>query len=305
MLRHALLATLLASLSITARADDGYYFKLAELMQSDDVKEMLDPPIQLFWGEQPTPQFAEVTRLNTYTRSGVSLSIFGGSRRHCVEAFQNALKAMIRDARTRGYDAVIEVHVRGVGKSSGDAAGFRCKPGYKTTEVPVSGRFAMSAAALQRMREADASSAGLPPRPPAEDAIFVPLEPVIGSEEEKAVLGPAIRAYWGIDAPPYADRFGPETYKGEGKVGADGKEAACRQAVLGALKSMANDAREKSYDAIIRIRSYFNERYAPKLTEVECEIDKDEVGVVLQASLATRKPDAVPADKASAPKPAQ
>ncbi|MGH8765982.1 MAG: hypothetical protein ACRET8_09710 [Burkholderiales bacterium] len=291
MLRHALLATLLASLAVTAHADDGYTFKLAELMQSDDVKGMLDPPIQLLWGEQPTPQFAEVTRLRTYTRSGVSLSIFGGSRRHCVEAFDNALQAMIRDARARGYDAVIDVQVKENSSTTrADAAGFRCKPGYKTTEVPVSGRFAMTAAAFERMREADASSASLPPRPPAEDAIFVPLEPVIGSEEEQAMAGPAIRAYWGIDAPPYADRYGPETYKGAARIGADGKEAACRQAVLGALKAMAGDAKSRAYDAVIRIRSYFNERYAPKLTEVECEIDKDQVGVVLQASLATRKP---------------
>jgi uncharacterized protein YbjQ (UPF0145 family) len=290
MLRHALLATLLALFAATARADDGYSFKLDELLQSDAVKAMLDPPIQLFWGNRPTPQFAEVTRLNTYTRSGVSLSIFGGSRRHCVEGFQNALQAMIRDARTRGYDAIIELHVRKSDNATGDASGYRCKPGYKTTEVPVSGRFAMSAAALQRMQAADASSASLPPRPPAEDAIFVPLEPVIGSGEEKAVLGPAIRAYWGIDAPPYIDRFGPEIFKAERKVGADGKEAACRQAVLGALKSMADAANRKAYDAIIRIRSYFDERYAPKLTEVECEIDEDEVKVALQASLATRKP---------------
>jgi uncharacterized protein YbjQ (UPF0145 family) len=290
MLRHALLATLLATLALAARADDGYTFKLAELLQSDDVKELLDPPIQLFRSDQPTPAFAEVTRVNTYTRSGVSLSLFGGSRRHCVEAFQNALKAMILDARTRGYDAIIELHVRKSDNATGDAAGFRCKPGYKSTEVPVAGKFAMSAEAFQRMQAADASSASLPPRPPAEDAIYVPLESVIDSEEEKAILGPSIRAYWGIEAPPYADRFGPETYKGKGKVGADGKEAACRQAVLGALKSMADDAKHKSYDAIIRIRSYFDERYAPKLTEVECEIDKDEVTVVLQASLATRKP---------------
>lgn len=290
MLRHALLATLLAALAVTARADDGYYFKLDELMRSDDVKAMLDPPIQLFWGEQPTPQFAEVTRLDTYTRAGVSLSLFGGSRRHCVEGFVNALQAMIRDARARGYDALIELHVRNSDNAKGDAAGFRCKPGYKTTEVPVAGKFAMSAEAFQRMQAADAASASLPPRPPAEDAIFVPLEPVIGSEEEQAITGPAIRAYWGIEAPPYADRYGPETYKGEARIGADGTEAACRQAVLGALRSMAGDAKKKTYDAIIRIRSYFDERYAPKLNEVECEIDKDEAKVVLQASLATRKP---------------
>lgn len=290
MLRHALLATLLAALAVTAHADDDYHFKLADLMQSNDVKKMLDPPIQLLWGEQPTPQFAEVTRLRTYTRAGISLSLFGGSRRHCAEAFVNALQAMIRDARARGYDAVIEVHVRGDGKAAGDAAGFRCKPGYKSTEVPVSGRFAMSAAAFERMRAADASSARLPPRPPAEDAIFVPLAPVIGSGEEKAIVGPAIRAYWGIDAPPYADRYGPERYRGKARIGADGKEAACRQAVLGALKAMAGDANNKGYDAIIRIRSYLEERYAPALTNVECKIDDDEAEVALQASLATRMP---------------
>lgn len=290
MLRHALLATLLASLAVTARADEGYHFKLDELMRSEDVKDMLDPPIQLLWGEQPAPQYAEVTRVRTYTRSGVSLSLFGGSRRHCAEGFINALQAMIRDARARGYDAVIDVQVKGGGSTTAEAAGFRCKPGYKTTEVPVSGRFAMTAGAFERLREADAASASLPPRPPAEDAIFVPLESIVGSEEEKAILGPASRAYWGIDAPAYSDRYGPETYKGKARIGAEGKEAACRQAALGALKSMAGDAKAKSYDALIRIRSYFNERYAPRLTEAECEIDKDEVEVVLQASLATRKP---------------
>jgi uncharacterized protein YbjQ (UPF0145 family) len=289
-MRTALLATLLATLALAARADDGTYFKLDTLMQSGDVKDLLDPPIQIFWGERPTPPFAEVTRVNTYTRSGVSLSLFGGSPRHCAEGFQNALKAMIEDARARGYDAIIELQVRNSDNAKGDAGGFHCKPGYKTTEVPVAGRFAMTAAAFQRMQEADLSSATLPPRPPADDAQFVPLEPVIGSEEEKTVLGPALRAYWGIDAPAYVDRLGPKTYKGAAKVGADGKEAACRQAVLGALAAMAKEAREKTYDALIRIRSYYDERYAPGLTKVECAIDKDEVEVVLQASLATRKP---------------
>jgi hypothetical protein len=150
MRRNNLLALALTFLTISVHAAEGTYFKFSELLKADSVEELVDPAVQLYWSTQPTPDFSEVARPDVYTRSSISMSPFGGSARHCVEAFEKTLKAMIDDARSRGYDAITNIRAMRDGKPSDDPLGFNCKPGYKTTEVPLMSSFAMTPVAMQR-----------------------------------------------------------------------------------------------------------------------------------------------------------
>ena len=103
MLRSCLFALMLTSLTFSAHAtESAAYFKFSELLESDATKDILDPEVKLYFGTQPVLDFAEVARPDSYTRSSISISPLGGSRRHCVEAFQKSLAAMIGDARARG-----------------------------------------------------------------------------------------------------------------------------------------------------------------------------------------------------------
>lgn len=287
--RH-MLAFVIACLTISAHAADATYFRLSELLASPSVKEFQDPKVKLYWGTQPTPAFREVARPDVYAKSGISLSFSGGSAEHCVEAFEKTLKAMIDDARTRGYDAIINIRVAHDGKPSDDLTGFSCTPGFKTTEVPLISSFAMTSAAFQRAAEAEQRSASVPPRPPAKGAIYLPLEPILTSPEAREILGKELIVHWGIaGTPAYRQRFGPAQYSEDADVRKLGNEGACKQAVLNALNDMVDDAKEKKFDSIIKIRSFLNEQYAPVATDVECELDKKEASVTLQASLISKK----------------
>jgi uncharacterized protein YbjQ (UPF0145 family) len=289
MRRGHLLALVLTSLTLCVHAADGTYFKFSELLESESVKDVLDPAVKLYWGAQPTPDFPEMARPDTYTRSSISLSPLGGSKRHCVEAFEKALKAMIDAARTRGYDAVVNIGAARDGKPSDDPAGFNCKPGYKTTEVPLIGTFAMTSAAVQRASEAEQRSVNVPARPASAGAIFLPLDPILASTEAKAILGPNITAYTGIKAPAYSQRHGPDQYSEDAEIEKLSTDDACKRAVLKTLGSMVQEAKARDYDSIIKIRSFLDERFAPVTTEVECHLGKKSASVSLQASLASKK----------------
>jgi len=290
MRKGNLLALVLISLTVSVHAAEGSYFKFSDLLESESVKEdVLDPTVKLYWGTQPTPDFAEVARPDTYTRSSISLSPFGGSRKHCVEAFEKALQGMIADARARGYDAVVNVRAARDGKPTDDPAGFNCKPGYKTTEVPLIGAFAMTSAAVQRASQAEERSVNGPARPPSAGAIFLPLDPILVSDEAKAILGPNVNAYAGVKAPAYSQRYGPDLYSEDAVIEKLSSEEACKRAVLKTLSSMVEDAKSRDYDSIIKIRSFLDGKFAPVATEVECHLGKKSASVTLQASLASKK----------------
>lgn len=288
MRRNKLFALALTSLAISAYAADGTYFKFSDLVKGESVEELMDPTVKLYWGAQPTPDFSEVARPDVYTRSSISLGPFGGSKRHCIEAFEKALAAMIEDARIRGYDAITNIRAMQDEKPSDDAEGFNCKPGYKTTEVPLVSSFAMTQAAKQRAAEAEEQSAKLPARSPASGAIFLPLEPILTSSEAKTILGSDIKVYWGIKAPEYSQRYGPDQYSEDADIGELGSDEACKQAVLKTLSSMVQDAKTKHYDSIVKIRSFLDGQFAPLPTDVECELNKKTASVSLQFSLTSK-----------------
>jgi hypothetical protein len=284
-----LFALLLASLVISAHAADAaFYFTFSELLEAESARKVLDPAVKLYWAAEAAPDFAETAPPEVFTRSSITAGLFGGSRRHCVQAFEGTLKAMISTARSRGYDAIFDLRAARDRKPTDDPLGFSCKPGYKTTEAPLVGTFAMSAAARQRLVEAEELSAHLPQRQPAEGAIFLPLEPMLSSAQAQAILG-SVNAYWGINAPDYKLRYGPSAYTEDVELGTLEGEEACRQAVHKALDNMVREVKVRDFDSIIKIRSWLGGQFTPVTTDVECRISKKAARVTLQFSMANKK----------------
>jgi uncharacterized protein YbjQ (UPF0145 family) len=283
-----LLAAAIALTSATSFAAESEFFRISELLQSETAKETLAAPVVLYWGAQPTPRFAEVADEDSYVRWSTSRSPFGGSRRHCVDAFEQALRAMVGDAISRGYDAIIGITAASDARPSSDPGGFYCKPGYRSTEVRLTGSFAMTQDAVRLAAEEDAFVLEGPPRPPWDHNVYLPLEPILTSPEAKAILGTDVAAHWGLQAPAYVKRYGPDVYYDYGDI-ALGTEVACKQAVLKVLLAMADYARANKYDAVIRIRSYLYDLHTPVATDFECEVGKRKTTVRLKGTLAKLK----------------
>lgn len=288
--RH-LLILFLTSLTLSATAAESYHLKISDLLQSDAARKYMDPTVKLYWGNEAVPTFQEVARPDVNTGVSLNGGLFsGGTKEHCVAAFENALDAMIRSARDAGYDAVVNIRVARDKNPVADASGFICTPGYRTTEVRLWSSFAMTSAAVRRKAETERQAANLPPRAPAKGAIFLPVASVLASPELKPLLGRHVRAYWGLEAPEYDERTSsPEEYSEEVALGSLGNEEACRQAVLKTLGSMVKEARKEDFDSIIKIRSFLNEQYAPVVSDIECELGKKTASVTLRALMANRK----------------
>lgn len=284
-----LLAAGLALLANSACGADSVLLKISDLLKSATAREILERPVTLYWGPQAMPEFAEVARGDNYTRWSISRNPFGGSATHCVDAFEQALRALVNDAADRGYDAVIGLKAQSDSKTSDDPDAFYCKPGYRSTEVSLTGSFAMTKAAVLRAAEEDAFVLEGPPRPPWGENLYLPLEPILTSPEAKAIFGSDVTAHWGLQHPPYSERYGPDVYYDYADLATFGNEGACKQAALKVLTAMAEYARANQYDAVIRIRSYLYDIYTPAATDFECEIGRKKATVRLKGTLAKKK----------------
>lgn len=281
----------LASLAFSAHAADPIPMRVSELLQSERVQQFLDPAIKLYWGDDATPAFEEISREDANTGISLSGKVFSaGTKEHCVAAFENALESMIRHARNLGYDAVFNIRV-GQGKAvPTESHTFSCTPGYRSTDIRLWSSFGMTPAAAQRFAQAQKQLVTQPARSPAKDAFFMPLEPVLASPELKKILGRHVRAYWGTDAPAYDERTNSADETTEyAEVAGRAPEEACRQATLKALAAMVKEARKEDFDSLVRIRSYHNGQYTPAATDIECEVGKKWASVTLKAYMANRK----------------
>jgi uncharacterized protein YbjQ (UPF0145 family) len=289
LLVHVLLVHFLLFAAAGTQAAEPTYFKFSELMDSELSQAIKDPAVKLYWATQPTPGFPEIAPADVYARRG-PLTQVGGPTSNCVAAFHETLKTLISDARSRGYDAIINLQAAEDGRPSNDREGFRCVVGDKRVKVALWSQFAMSAAALQRMVEADEHSTRMPPRQAPTNGMFIPLEPILTSPQAREILGPDIHVFWGVAAPRYGLRYGPDSFSESASNRDVGDEGACRRAVLESLKSMVKDAEERGLNAIIRVRSFIDERYPPVITDAECRqrlFMAGRLSVSLQASLAS------------------
>jgi hypothetical protein len=294
--RHRLLravSVLAAALSltpVTTLARETEYFRLDELLRSEEAREVLKAPVALYWNDQPAPEFVEKTELDRHSGTAISGSPFGGSRRHCVEGFDLALKAMVNEAVRLGYDAIAGIRVVIDGKPSDDPVGFYCMPGHKVTTIRLEAAFLLTRAGQERLAAEEAFVPVGPPRPPADGAIYLPLAPILESPEMKSIIGSDISIYWQGPPPEYGDRYGPEAWYDHAEIARYGKDDVCRQAAFKVLLAMADKARAEEFDSIIKLRSYLNGQFTPDPGDIECEIGRKIATVKLRAMLVKRKP---------------
>lgn len=292
MQARSALILFLASVSLCAGAAQTYPLRPSELLQSQRAQGYLDPAVKLHWGEgKPPGTLHEVARSDVNTGISLSGKLFSaGTQEHCAAAFENALDAMVRSARSAGYDIVFDIRA-GQGKTpSKESDLFVCTPGYRTTDVRLWSTFAMTPAAAQRFAAAERQSANQPAREPAKGAVFLPLAPVIASPEVKKLLGRHVRAYWGLEAPDYDERtHSAEAYTEYVELAGLTPEEACRQAALKTLGAMVKEARQQDFDSLVRIRSYHNEQFTPAVGDMECALDKKWASVTLRAFMANRR----------------
>lgn len=283
LLRLAIATNLFFASAITLAAEP-IYFQFRDLLAEPSVREVLDPGVKIYLTGDPRPTIVESAAPDIYSGTGISVNPFGGSRRHCIEAFSNAIRSMVTDAVTGGYDSIADLRAMDGDKPGQDAQGFSCTPAYKVTVVALHSTIGATAAMAQRTAEIERDLIKQPYRDPWEDSIYVPVAPIAASPEASAALGDKVKGYWGIDAPAYQVRGIPEDYSGSAPLIQQDRHAACKQAVLNTLKDMAENTVELGYDSMIRIRSYLYEQTTPGMNSIECEIGKKAVYVKLRGT---------------------
>lgn len=279
-----LLGVLLATSAVAADSEN---MRLSELLSSKKAKKVLGMGVTLYWAGSQAPVFKEYSLPTRYT--GKADGLLSISRHHCVEAFEDALEGMVEDAENKGYDAIVDLALVIDGQSAPGAQNYTCKLGSRATSVTLSGSFALSDGAIQRVAEEEKESLKVGPRQPAKGAVFLPLEPVLTSPEAKAILGEGLSVDWHFPAQHYAIHKGPMEYEGKAEITAAGNEAACKNALLNALGSAATEARAEKYDRIIKVRSYLKDEYAPDLSQFECAISPRGAQVTMHATLAATR----------------
>jgi hypothetical protein len=288
MVLRIFFAVCAASLALTTHAAEER-FDLRTELGSSYLKDWLGKEVKLYLADEKPPEFAEITRPDTYSATSFSPSIFGGGRRHCLDAFQKAMKSLVDFAAERGYDAVVDIRPVQEGGTSKEVTTLLCTPGYKITSVSFSGSLAMSAAALQKQTEAEASSIKSHSRKPKDGEIFLPADPIITSPAARAILPEGTSLFWGAEAPIYTHRHGPDDYSDQAAITSAGTDAACKEATLKVLRQIADEAKSRKYDSIIKVRSRLNGEFPPALADIECLVSKKHVNVTLQATLAQKK----------------
>lgn len=289
MRTFCILALVLSMTPAATLARELEYFRLSELLQSDEAREALKAPVALYWYDQAAPEFVEKTEPDRHSGTAISGSPFGGSRRHCVEAFDLALKAMVDDAVRLGYDAIAGIRVVIDGKPVEDPAGFHCMPGHKVTTIRLEASFLLTQAGKERLTAEEAFIPEGPPRPPADGAVYLPLEPILDSPEMKTIIGSDISIHRQGPSPEYSERYGPEAWYDNAEIARYGRDDVCKQAALKVLLAMADKARDEGLDSIIMLRSYLNDRFAPDPADLECEIGRKIATVKMRAMLVKRK----------------
>jgi hypothetical protein len=277
MKRSIAVALLVALLPLSAQAEDAESFiimKLSELMEMRSVRNLAGPDVKLYWGDAATPAIVETTPPDRFSGTGISVIPWNLGRRHCEEAFTKIMQTMYRDARKGGYDMIYSIRPTLKEGPAPNTDSVYCSLTPATARAYFTATLGMSAGGRTWVdaQEAEAERrAALTARPPAKDAVYLPLDPILESPEAKAILGSDVTLHRKrSDAPAYTLRYGPANYSESPEANKYPPEDVCRQAVLTTLSEMVKDARENGFNAIVRVQSYLDDELTPSPDNVEC-----------------------------------
>ncbi|MFT3735625.1 MAG: hypothetical protein QM776_11470 [Rhodocyclaceae bacterium] len=295
MQNRYVIALLISLAAASARADEFMHIKLSELMELRAVRNLAGPDIKLYWGDTPTPPLVETTAPDRFSGTGISVIPWNLGRRHCEEAFVKIMRTMYADARKSGYDVIYNIRPTLKEGPTSDTTLVSCSLSPATARAYFTATLGMSEGgrAWVEAQEAEADRrAALEARPPAKNAVYIALDPILESAEAKAILGSDVtlhRKASGI--PAFSLRYGPANYSESPDGNKYPPEDVCRQAVLLTLNEMAKDARENGFDGIIRVRSVLDGQLTPSPNDVECLVrGKDRTATVrLRAVLIKKK----------------
>lgn len=299
---HTSFAVLLACIGLTAQAQsvhgDKVNFSLQALLNKPEVQKAFDPAIKFYWENAQTPEVAEKTaELISRSRRPISNASYFDD--YCVAAFASTIKNATEEAKLNGFDMIINAKSSPSGRKPAalPPSTIECTNNYFAAETPLKIVFAASPEANKRYLDAEkAAQAAVPQnRPAAKNAIYLPLAPILNSPQAKEILeddeDAPKKIYAGLqNAPAYTERFIPMHYSDDdAKISKYGQEGACKRAVLNVLKSIIKDMEERKdrYNAIIKVRSYLNDQFAPVDTDLECDVGSKEAKVKLIATFAT------------------
>ena len=89
-------------------AQENGSYTIRQALAIDWVTKDFNPAVKLYWATETAPEFAELSRPEVVSSSGISNNPLAG-RGRCYEAFRDSVKALIKSALERGYDAVIGI----------------------------------------------------------------------------------------------------------------------------------------------------------------------------------------------------
>ena len=286
-----LVALIALSIHLPANAAESVLSISKELSKSE-VKELLDPNVAMFWGDQlPPTGLVEPSRPEIFSGIEVNVVPFAGGIKHCQTAFKKSLSSMLEDARKMQYDVIYGIrNVVPEGGPSSDLQRTVCAHVVHVTTLKFQVVLARTPAMAARVAEAEAQAvkeAATSARQPSAKSRYLPLQPILSSPEALAILGSGLTWHVGsTSVPAYATQIGPRESEGEGDVKKSGEAGACKAAVLDALSGLVKDASEGGYSALTRIHSYLDEQRTPIESDVECEISGSNAHVMLRSVLA-------------------
>jgi hypothetical protein len=181
-----LVALIALNIHLPANAAESVLSISKELSKSE-VKELLDPNVAMFWGDQlPPTGLVEPSRPEIFSGIEVNVIPFAGGIKHCQTAFKKSLSSMLEDARKMHYDVIYGIRNVVQGMPDNDFQRAVCAHVVHVTTLKFQVVLARTPAMAARVAEAEAQAvkeAATSARQPSAKSRYLPLQPILSSPE--------------------------------------------------------------------------------------------------------------------------
>jgi hypothetical protein len=290
----SLAALVMAYLAPAAYAEDKtMLFDIESALHTPAVAALLDPAIRVVWDEKDLPEYADRSNPDDFTRSSKfsgfpnSPSVAPPSDK-CLQAFGETVAAMQAQAQAQKYDVVL---IHGDDAALKQKNQFSCVLGYVTNDVRLMGEFVASKELVAKLAANPPELVRPAPRKPSENVRNFTIAAALATPQGRGLLSMqrGTKLHWGFgDTPAYVKRAGPQEFHREQDANL-GAEIDCGTAFLATLNDMITTARNKGYNAVVRIHSSLNDQLAPDDSTFECRVAHGKTNVSLNGTLVVLK----------------